>query len=185
MVAIRQDLVLRAQTGDNLALGQLLAECQLDARRYAMRRRITSEIDDAVQETLLIVTRHVASLKTAAAFAGWLFTIVRRECSRLERKLFAHEDLHDDRIAAELALRSNDELRMELAFALESLPPHYLEIILLRDFEEMTISEICERLGVTIAVAKSRLRRARVLVREYLLDKEPQLRGLALPETPK
>jgi RNA polymerase sigma factor (sigma-70 family) len=185
LVAVRQDLILRAQTGDNLALGQLLAECQSDARRYAMRHCIPSEIDDAVQESLLIVTRHVASLKTAAAFAGWLFTIVRRQCSRLERKIFAHEGLDDERIAEAFAVRSNDELRMELAFALESLPPHYLEMILLRDFEEMTISEICERLGVTVAVAKSRLRRARVLVREYLLDPEPQLRGLAPPETPK
>jgi DNA-directed RNA polymerase specialized sigma24 family protein len=42
-------------------------------------------------------------------------------------------------------------------------------MILLRDFEELTIAEICERLDVSVATAKARLRRARVLVREYLL----------------
>ena len=73
------------------------------------------------------------------------------------------------RIEAQLARRSMDELRTELAFALESLPSHYLEMIMLRDFEELTIAEICERLDVSVATAKARLRRARVLVREYLL----------------
>lgn len=167
-MANRQELILRAQGGDTLALDQLLVECQSDARRYAMRHCSPSEIDDAIQETLLIVTRHVRSLKSVASFAGWLFTIVRRECSRLSRKMFSHEQLDDVRIEAALAERPRAELRMELACALESLPPVYLEIILLRDFEELTIKEICERLGVTVATAKSRLHRARVLVKEYL-----------------
>jgi len=168
-VANRQELILRAQGGDTLALDQLLVECQSDARRYAMRHCMPSEIDDAIQETLLIITRHVQSLKTAASFAGWLFTIVRRECSRLSRKMFSHEQFDDDRIEAVLDERPGVELRLELACALESLPPIYLEMILLRDFEELTITEICERLGMTVATAKSRLRRARILVREYLL----------------
>jgi RNA polymerase sigma factor (sigma-70 family) len=169
MAADRHDLVISAQRGDARSIERLLAECRGDVRRYALRHCATSEIDDAVQETLLIVVRHMQSLKTAASFAGWLFTIVRRECQRLSRKMFSHEDLADEKIEAKLAERSNDELRLELAFALESLPAHYLEILLLRDFEELTISEICQRLNVTSATAKSRLRRGRLLVREYLL----------------
>jgi RNA polymerase sigma factor (sigma-70 family) len=51
----------------------------------------------------------------------------------------------------------------------ESLPPDYREILLLRDFEELTIGEIAQRLGITPAAAKSRLHRARTLAREYLL----------------
>jgi RNA polymerase sigma factor (sigma-70 family) len=172
MAVNRQDLILCAQRGDATALDRLLAECRSDVRRYAMRHCVTSEVDDAVQETLLVVVRHVRSLKAAASFAGWLFTVVRRECHRLSRKMFAHEDLADERIEKWLAGQSNDELRVELAFALESLPVHYLEIIVLRDFEELTMAEICERLGVTLAAAKARLRRARVLVREYLLGED-------------
>ncbi len=170
MAANRHDLIVCAQRGDAMAIDRLLVECRSDVRRYAMRHCATSEIDDAVQETLLIVARHMQSLKTAASFAGWLFTIVRRECQRLSRKMFFHEDLADEKIETWLVEQSNDELRVELAFALESLPARYLEIILLRDFEELTMSEIGDRLNVTLATAKSRLRRARVLVREYLLS---------------
>ena len=169
MAANRQDLVLCAQNGDAGALDRLLIECGSDVRRYAMRHCATSEVDDAVQETLLVVARHVRSLKAAASFAGWLFTVVRRECQRLSRRMFAHEDLADARVETWLAVRSTDELRMELVFALESLPAHYLEIIVLRDFQELTMAEIGERLGVTLATAKARLRRARALVREYLV----------------
>jgi RNA polymerase sigma factor (sigma-70 family) len=172
MVASRTDLILRAQHGDAGALTLLLAECQSDARRYAMRHCVTSEIDDAMQEALIVVTRHVRSLKNAASFAAWLFTIVRRECLRLSRKMLGHEPLEDERIAADLAQRSSEELRAEVGCALESLPPHYLEIILLRDFEELTIADICARLDVSVATAKARLRRARLLVREYQVRRD-------------
>jgi RNA polymerase sigma factor (sigma-70 family) len=172
MAANRHDLIVCAQRGDAMAIDRLLTECQSDIRRYAMRHCATSEVDDAVQETLLIVARHMRSLKTVASFAGWLFTIVRRECQRLSRKMFFHENLTDEKIEAWLAVRSDDDLRLELAFALESLPAHYLELILLRDFEELTMSEISDRLDVPVATTKSRLRRARVLVREYLAGQD-------------
>jgi RNA polymerase sigma factor (sigma-70 family) len=172
MAACTHDLVVRTQGGDAAALDRLLVECQFDARRYALRHCVTSEVDDAVQEALLVVARRLRSLETAASFAGWLFTVVRRECQRLSRRMFAHEELDDEKIADQITARPIDELRTELASALDSLPAHYLEVILLRDFEELTIAEICERLGVSVQTAKARLRRARVLVREYFLDSE-------------
>ncbi len=49
MTASREELIVRAQSGDALALNQLLVACQADARRYALRHCVTSEIDDAVQ----------------------------------------------------------------------------------------------------------------------------------------
>ena len=164
----RTDLVLQAQTGDPAALTQLLTVCQADARRYARKHCHASNIDDAVQESLLIISRKVSGLSAAAAFAGWLFTIIRRECLRLERAMFKHDRL-EDVAEAELAVRSDEALRIDLARALESLPAHYLEVILLRDFEELTIAEIAERLGERSGAIKSRLHRARELVREYIL----------------
>ena len=62
-----------------------------------------------------------------------------------------------------------DELRIDLVNAIESLSPSHREVLLLRDLEDLTIWEIAGRLGVTREAAKSRLRRARTLVREYLL----------------
>ncbi|TAM00498.1 MAG: RNA polymerase subunit sigma-24, partial [Pusillimonas sp.] len=56
--------------------------------------------------------------------------------------------------------------------ALESLPAHYLEVILLRDFEELTIAEISGQLGENTGAIKSRLHRARILVREYMLNSD-------------
>ena len=52
----------------------------------------------------------------------------------------------------------------------QSLPATHREVVLLRDFEEMTIGEISNRIGLGREATKSRLRRARVLLRDYLLD---------------
>ena len=167
----RDNLILRAQSGNPAALNLLLALCQADARRYAQRHCHASNIDDAVQESLLIISRKVKGLKAAAAFAGWLFTIIKRECLRLERAMFRHDSI-DDVAEERLACQTDASLRIDLAAALESLPAHYLEVILLRDFEELTISEIAVRLRETAGAIKSRLHRARELIREYLLGPE-------------
>ncbi|MBS0212047.1 MAG: RNA polymerase sigma factor [Proteobacteria bacterium] len=167
----RIDLIHAAQTGDPIAVERLLVVCQADARRYAFKHCHASDIDDAVQESLLVISRKVKGLKAAAAFSSWLFTVIRRECRRLERMMFRHEPLEDDLVEQQLACRTDEALRVDLAKALESLPAHYLEVVLLRDFEELTIAEIAERLGEQIPAVKSRLHRARELVREYLQEK--------------
>ena len=165
----RTCLILAAQTGDPVAIEGLLAACQTDARRYASRHCQASDVDDAVQESLLVVARRVRGLQAAAAFSSWLFTVIRRECLRLQRAMFRHDPLDDDVIERQLAARSDDALRIDLANALESLPAHYREVVLLRDFEELTIAEIAERFDEPTGAVKSRLHRARLLVREYLL----------------
>ena len=168
----RDRLILASQLGDSVAIARLLAVCQADARRYAQRHCHASDIDDAVQESLIAISRKVKGLKAAAAFSSWLFTIIRRECRRLERMMFKHEPLDDDLAEQPVALRTDDMLRIDLARALESLPAHYLEVVLLRDFEELTIAEIAERLGEQPGAVKSRLHRARELVREYMLESD-------------
>lgn len=162
------DLILAAKTGDALALERLLAVCQADARRYARKHCLASDVDDAVQEALLIISRKVTGLKAVAAFSSWLYTVIRRECRRLERAMFQHEPLELDAVERLVASKSDDALRLDLAAALESLPKHYLDVVLLRDFEELTIGEIARRLGEPSGAIKSRLHRARELVREYL-----------------
>ncbi|ALY42790.1 sigma-70 family RNA polymerase sigma factor [Burkholderia vietnamiensis] len=172
-VGDRNNLIMAAQTGDAAALSRLLAVCQADARRYAYKHCHASDVDDAVQESLLIISRKVSGLKAAAAFSSWLFTVIKHECRKLARMMFKHEPLPDE-VAEELLLhRPDDELRIDLANALESLPAHYLEVVLLRDFEELTIAEIAAQLGEQPGAIKSRLHRARELVREYMLSSEP------------
>ena len=163
------ELILAARTGDPAAIARLLAVCQPDARRYARRHCHASDIDDAVQESLLVVTRKVGGLKAAAAFSSWLFVVIRRECRRLQRAMFRHEPLDQELAERQLDARSDVALRIDLAHALESLPAHYLEVVLLRDFEELTIAEIAQRLDEPAGAVKSRLHRARELVREFLV----------------
>ncbi|HGY0992994.1 TPA: RNA polymerase sigma factor [Aeromonas salmonicida subsp. pectinolytica] len=163
----KEDLILSAQTGDHTAISRLLA---VDARRYARKHCHASDVDDAVQESLLVISRKVSGLKSVAAFSSWLFTVFKRECHRLEHMMFKQDPLEDDVAEQPLANRSDESLRIDLANALESLPAHYLEVVLLRDFEELTIAEITERLGEQPGAIKSRLHRARELAREYLVS---------------
>lgn len=171
--ADRNRLIEAAQTGDAAALSRLLAVCQADARRYAYKHCHASDVDDAVQESLLIISRKVSGLKAAAAFTSWLFTVIKHECRRLSRRMLRHEPLPDDVAEDLLRHRPDDALRIDLANALESLPAHYLEVVLLRDFEELTIAEIAARLAEQPGAIKSRLHRARELVREYMLASDP------------
>lgn len=166
----RSDLILAAQAGDAASIERLLLVCQADARRYARRHCHASDVDDAVQETLLTISRKVKGLRAAAAFSSWLFVVIRRECRRLERLMFRHEPLPEETAEERMLSRPDGALRIDLARALESLPAHYLEVVLLRDFEELTIGEIAQRLGEPPGAVKSRLHRARELVREYMLS---------------
>jgi len=92
----RTNLVISAQRGDPTAIERLLVACQTDARRYAQRHCRVSDIDDAVQEALLTISRKVTALRNAAAFSSWLFVVIKRECRKLERVMFQTTALEDD-----------------------------------------------------------------------------------------
>jgi RNA polymerase sigma factor (sigma-70 family) len=165
LARVSDDLLLAAQSGDRHALTQLLVALQPDIRRYARRHcHRTSVIEDVVQEALIVVYRRPAAL------AGWLVTVIARLCMLPVLMLMRGvEELASLEESHELAKVPPDELRMDLVNAIESLSPSHREVLLLRDLEDLTIGEIAGRLGVTREAAKSRLRRARTLVREYLL----------------
>jgi len=171
---INADLLVLAQAGDQAALTRLLHELQPDIRRYARRQcHRASALEDVVQEALIVVYRKVGHVRSPQALGGWLLTVVTRLCMlpalMLTRGVEALSDMDE---ASRFAAMPVDALRIDLARALESLPAAHREIVLLRDFEELTISEIATRLGVTREAAKSRLHRARTLLREYLVDAE-------------
>jgi RNA polymerase sigma factor (sigma-70 family) len=165
----RQAAIEAARSGDPVALDRLLRLCQPDIRRYAQRSCFISDVDDAVQEALLVVARKFESVRAVAAFSGWMFSVVRRECRRLGRKAFDFDPYNEEEVDRWLAKHGADTLRFELVEALESLPAEYRNVLLLRDFEELTIGEIAGRLGLSVPATKSRLHRARTLAREYLL----------------
>ncbi len=163
-------LLVAAQMGDPVALDKLLAHWYPDLRRYAQRHCHASHAEDALQETLLAATRNIKSLRQVHSFSAWVTTILKRYCYYFFKKFNVELHLEDTKWAEFIDNKPPADLRIELVSALESLPEHYLHIILLRDFEDLTIKEIATRLNDNIPAIKSRLHRARTLVREYLME---------------
>ncbi len=165
----KRELLGAARQGDAAALERLLTLCRPDLRRYAALTCLTAaDAEDAVQEALLTVYRKVEKLRSAAAFSRWLFQIVRRECLRLLRPDHARVEWEIEE--KYLAVHSDPDLRLAIALAIQSLPDIYRDVIILRDFEELTIREIAARLNLLSETVKTRIYRGRHLVREHLLS---------------
>jgi RNA polymerase sigma factor (sigma-70 family) len=157
-----------ARAGDRGALERVLVRSRQDLRRYAEFHCVINDVEDAVQETLITVSRKLRDLRSLECFASWTFRIVKRECNRLKRgrKLITGQEIPECLLP--IVYPEPIEWRQDVAAALESLPAHYREVILLRDLEGLTIEEMATQLGLTREAIKSRLHRARVVAREYL-----------------
>ena len=125
-----------------------------------------------MQETLIVLYRKVGSLREVGAISGWLFRIVNRYCLRLAMRLMACRRPSRRRRSSSAPQVPKPELRIDIARAIQSLPEHYREIVVLRDLEELTIDEIAGRLRSTRETVKARLHRARALLREYLIAED-------------
>lgn len=157
-----------ARSGDRRALESVLTRSRQDLRRYAEYHCSINDVEDAVQESLLLISRKIGSLRAVEAYASWLFRIVKRECNRLKRAMrhLLLQPVFDEIDGPHYPAPSG--ILRDIANALAALPPHYREIILLRDIEGLTVAEIAERLSLHTEAAKARLHRARSLARQYL-----------------
>ena len=169
---IQTQLIEAACEGDAEAIENLLLQCQPSMKNFARRYCGTAEdIEDAVQLSLWVVYQKIETLKNAKAFTSWMFTIVRNFCFRLlgEDTRLDKVDLnqvnylpyHDDSEAC-------TALKQDLVLAIRHLPVAYREIFILRDVEGFTAPEVAEKLNLSIATVKSRLHRARNIMREKL-----------------
>lgn len=168
-MALPAPLIAAAQAGDAAALADLLARSQPDIRRYAQRYCARSgDIDDAMQDALIVVTRRLGQLRQVGAFAGWLMQIVRRACLRTLSPLFSFETIE---ARQELFHHhpTPEGLRYDLARSLAALPPLDRRILLLRDLEQYRLTEVAAAVGLSLPAVKSRLHRARAKVRAELL----------------
>lgn len=98
-----------------------------------------------------------------------MFRIIQRECYRLFRARHRLQALDDslDKLLQQHLLPV--ELRKDLTAAIESLPSIYREVLILRDVDELTAPEAADTLKISIDAVKSRLHRARRMMREHLL----------------
>jgi len=177
-----QGLVESARAGDRKALEALLARYQPHIYRFGMKMCGDPEdAKDVLQETLLAVTRNLKDFRGGSAVSTWLYTIARSFCVKKRRRSkFAPEQeqsLDQDRnqvLAIPHAARGPDEevagkqIERALEQAIGSLEPMYREVLVLRDVEGLTASEVGEVLGLSVEAVKSRLHRARIAVRNHL-----------------
>lgn len=137
------------------------------------------DAEDVLVEALLKAYRHLDQLRDSAAFRAWLAQIARRVCWQLKERealspLLQLSTLDDEgrEIAtsdptpeANVARRQMKQLLDE---AIAELPTLYRAVYELRDIEDRPGDEVARKLGISRAAMKSRLHRARDLVRIHL-----------------
>ncbi len=143
--------------------------------------RDRSEAEDLVQETYTKALRGFSSFQMGTNFRAWMYKILRNTflTSRtgLQQTIRVSLELDEDRLelpvehtTPEVMLieRSNWEL---VQSAIDELPSHSREILLLCDLEEMSYREISQTLSIPIGTVMSRLSRARNVLAELVLRK--------------
>ena len=138
----------------------------------------SSDAEDLVQETYLKALRNFASFQSGTNFRAWMFRILKNtflsSCSTLERRMtdamVSEEDGRELAVDMEtpetILMNHSDSQRLQRA--IDDLPLHYREALILCEVEEMSYQEIAEILSIPIGTVMSRLARARKMVRESL-----------------
>ena len=181
-------LVRAVQQGDQAAMEQLLMRAQEVAYRFSLLVcGRADDADDAMQEALLKTYRYAARIREPEAFRAWLYRTVRNACL-LGRRKRVNEPLHllsldepaggqdgsersvdavdPSRDPEEQAL--NTSLRNRLEHALHQIPRPYRVVVFLREVEGLSTREVAKVLRISEPNVKTRLHRARVMLREQL-----------------
>jgi RNA polymerase sigma-70 factor, ECF subfamily len=135
-----------------------------------------NDAEDLVQETYLKALRSFASFQPGTNFRAWIFQILRNSflssCSKVERRMTVGMDSEEDGLELAVDTETPETILMNrfnsqlVQRAIDDLPVHYRETLLLCEVEEMSYQEIAEILSVPIGTVMSRLARARKAVRE-------------------
>lgn len=191
-------LAARLLAGDTSAFDRFVEIFHHKLFRYTLLTCGQREdAEDVAQETLLKVFESLNQLREPERIKPWVFTIARNVCYMKRRKsIFApEEEISLDQLMPsfsgngherklEIADWSqlpetqamNGELRSVLHEAIHELPELYRSTLLLRDLEGLTTEETAEILGVGTDAVKTRLHRARLMMRKKL-DKQLNERG--------
>jgi RNA polymerase sigma-70 factor (ECF subfamily) len=170
--------------GDGEAFGDLFESHS--SRLYTLAYRLTGRTEDArdlLQETALKAFTSSARCQQAAAFYGWIRRILMNQfLDNLRHWNRAGRESIDNRADwSEIEKRSpagdtpnpravleQREQAMELESALLSLEPHYRIVLILREIEGLSYSEMAAELQVPVETVRTRLRRGRSLMRESM-----------------
>jgi len=172
-------------------------------RAYRLAVRITGNAEDAeevVQDAMLNVVRKIDTFRGESAFGSWFYRIVsnaaygrRRPQASIELPLEEVLPAFDERgrhpgLFRDWSSSLDDpagqrQLREVLTSAIDALPPHYRAVIVLRDVEGLSTTEVADVLGIAVPTAKTRIHRARLVLRKRL-STFVEIEGLPETEVP-
>ncbi len=178
-------LIQRIQDGERDAFYELIRP--YERRVYAAGLAILhneADADDCAQEAFLKALKNIRQFRAEARFSTWLTQIAVNEALMRRRKERANlvepiekdgngegnytpRDFADWREIPSEALERK-EIREKLAEALRSLGQIYREVFVLRDMDQLSIEETAKALDISIAAVKTRLLRARLMLRDLL-----------------
>ena len=183
--AAAEDLALIASVlaGDRRAFEPLVRKHE--RRVFRVTLAVLGNIEDAeeaMQDTFVKAFRHLDQFRRESRFTTWLTRIAVNEAIQKRQVRKNWVPLDDSRAVEEQFVPQrfeswrNDpeksygrqELRRIIENAIQTLPEIYREAFVLRDVEEMTAEEAAEVIGITVPAMKSRLLRARLMIRESL-----------------
>jgi RNA polymerase sigma-70 factor (ECF subfamily) len=178
-------LIRRIRDGEHELFYDLIRpyERRVYSTAFAIVRN-EADAEDVAQEAVLKAFKNIRQFRGEARFSTWLIQITVNEARMRRRKEHAGivqpiTDIRDDEgnytprdfadwreIPSETLERS--EVRQKLAEALASLGQKYREVFVLRDVQHLSIEETARTLGVSAASVKTRLLRARLMLRDLL-----------------
>jgi RNA polymerase sigma-70 factor (ECF subfamily) len=178
-------LIRRVQSGDYGCFYELIKpyERRVYAAAFAILRN-EADAEDAAQEAVVKALTHIRQFRAESRFSTWLIQITVNEALMRRRREHADvmepigergddegnytpRDFADWReIPSESLERS--EIRKALAKALASLAEKYRQVFVLRDVEQLSIEETANVLNISRAAVKTRLLRARLMLRDLL-----------------
>jgi len=103
-----------------------------------------------------------------------LFNLVYRMKRRKKFKFFSLDLIKNNREYATPQAKNNDCISSALEKAIHSLPVKYRTAFLLRDVDQLSYEEVSKSMGIPLGTVKSRVNRARLLLRDKL---EPKIKG--------
>jgi RNA polymerase sigma-70 factor (ECF subfamily) len=179
-----QDLIARVQRGQNEDFYELVKpyERRVYAAALAILRN-PADAEDVAQEAVVKAFANIRQFRAESRFSTWLIQITVNEAlmRRRRERTVVMEAIDDRREEAEYAPRDfadwreipsetleRKEVRQRLADALATLDRKYREVFVLRDMEQLNIQETAEALGISVASVKTRLLRARLMLRDLL-----------------
>jgi len=136
--------------------------------------------DDVYQEACLRAFNSLKSLDNPTAFGGWFKQIaIRTAIDHIRRQKFRfealNEQLPDPSPGPEISVLES-ALRRQVRQAVDQLPEHYRQVIVLFYWSDCSYQEIAAALGVPLGTVMSRLHKAKGLLARALGDQSPQLK---------